>query len=624
MNILVINGPNLNLLGVREPDLYGKQDYTALVALVEETCAQEGMEVEVFQSNHEGAIVDRIQAALGTADGIVINPAAYTHTSVAILDALKAVNLPAVEVHISDVSQREDFRQVSYAGMACVQTYMGLGLEGYRKAILFLTFGISTGMVIWVGDPNLLYVFPLFVFFSMLSTQGDWMGRLAVTIIFFCIIMSVCAILDTYIALFDLFTIDTSDFLCRLMRPLFFALLYLLIRRRMPVGVISLSRRLWKLILGLSFMPLCALMAVVLLTYRKWDSMVANSMAMNQGMVVLPFTGVTALILLFVILTLANHEKLEQEVHLAGLREVYYQGIQREQVQVRTLRHDLRNHMTVLRGLLESGETEKAIGYLEQITDSSSLGGGKPFSDNETANVVLTAKAKEMRMNGRDVISFSVGEPDFITPQYIRTAAHEALDMGLTKYTPAAGTLGLRRAICEKLRWDNGLEYSPSQVIVSNGAKFSIYASLAAIVNPGDEVLIPTPCWVSYPEIVRIVGGVPVLVQGDAKKGFVTEAEDLAPYVTERTKALILNSPNNPNGCIWNREQLTDIAKLAVEKGFYVVSDEIYEKLIADCALTPERTLFIDDTLPNVEGAMKLGINGFHMHEKGMMDRFFL
>ena len=271
---------------------------------------------------------------------------------------------------------------------------------GWGKAILFLTFGISTGMVIWVGDPNLLYVFPLFVFFSMLSTQGDWMGRLAVTIIFFCIIMSVCAILDTYIALFDLFTIDTSDFLCRLMRPLFFALLYLLIRRRMPVGVISLSRRLWKLILGLSFMPLCALMAVVLLTYRKWDSMVAKSMAMNQGMVVLPFTGVTALILLFVILTLANHEKLEQEVHLAGLREVYYQGIQREQVQVRTLRHDLRNHMTVLRGLLESGETEKAIGYLEQITDSSSLGGGKPFSDNETANVVLTAKAKEMRQRG--------------------------------------------------------------------------------------------------------------------------------------------------------------------------------------------------------------------------------
>ncbi len=138
MNVLVINGPNLNLLGVREPDLYGKQDYAALVALVEETCAQEGLGVEVYQSNHEGDIVDKIQSALGKFDGIVINPAAYTHTSVAILDALKAVALPAVEVHISDVSKREDFRQVSYARLACIKTYMGLGLDGYRQAILYL------------------------------------------------------------------------------------------------------------------------------------------------------------------------------------------------------------------------------------------------------------------------------------------------------------------------------------------------------------------------------------------------------------------------------------------------------------------------------------------------------
>lgn len=138
MNVLVINGPNLNLLGIREPDLYGKQDYAALVALVEETCAQEGLGVEVYQSNHEGDIVDQIQAALGKFDGIVINPAAYTHTSVAILDALKAVALPAVEVHISDVSKREEFRQMSYARLACIKTYMGLGLEGYRQAILYL------------------------------------------------------------------------------------------------------------------------------------------------------------------------------------------------------------------------------------------------------------------------------------------------------------------------------------------------------------------------------------------------------------------------------------------------------------------------------------------------------
>ena len=143
MKLLVINGPNLNLLGVREPDLYGRQDYAALVKLVEDTCAAEGIQVEVYQSNHEGDLVDRIQAAYGVVDGIVINPAAYTHTSVAILDALKAVAIPAVEVHISDVSKREDFRQVSYAGMACVKTYMGLGLEGYRQAILYLKDHLS-------------------------------------------------------------------------------------------------------------------------------------------------------------------------------------------------------------------------------------------------------------------------------------------------------------------------------------------------------------------------------------------------------------------------------------------------------------------------------------------------
>ena len=138
MKFLVINGPNLNMLGLREPDIYGKQNYAALCALVQDTCAENGIEVELYQSNHEGAIVDAIQAAYGKVDGIVINPAAYTHTSIAILDALKAVGIPAVEVHISDVSKREAFRQISYAGMACVKTYMGLGLEGYRQAILWL------------------------------------------------------------------------------------------------------------------------------------------------------------------------------------------------------------------------------------------------------------------------------------------------------------------------------------------------------------------------------------------------------------------------------------------------------------------------------------------------------
>ena len=138
MKILVINGPNINMLGIREPAIYGKNTFSDLLALLEQTAAEEGVTVDQFQSNHEGALVDTIQAAYGKYDGIVINPAAYTHTSVAILDALKAVGIPAVEVHISDVDSRESFRQISYAGMACVKTIKGQGLEGYRQAIRYL------------------------------------------------------------------------------------------------------------------------------------------------------------------------------------------------------------------------------------------------------------------------------------------------------------------------------------------------------------------------------------------------------------------------------------------------------------------------------------------------------
>lgn len=138
MKLLVINGPNMNLLGLREPGIYGKGTLSDLEDFLREVGEAEDIELSFFQSNHEGAIVDAIQAACGKMDGIVINPAAYTHTSVAILDALKAVALPAVEVHMSQVSEREPFRQISYAGMACIKTYMGLGFEGYRQAILYL------------------------------------------------------------------------------------------------------------------------------------------------------------------------------------------------------------------------------------------------------------------------------------------------------------------------------------------------------------------------------------------------------------------------------------------------------------------------------------------------------
>lgn len=138
MKFLIINGPNINMLGIREKNIYGNSSYSDLVSLIKKGCDNKNIEVEFFQSNHEGSIVDAIQAAYGSIDGIIINPAAYTHTSVAILDALKAVSIPAVEVHISDVSSREDFRQISYAGMACIKTFMGYGFDGYLMAVDYL------------------------------------------------------------------------------------------------------------------------------------------------------------------------------------------------------------------------------------------------------------------------------------------------------------------------------------------------------------------------------------------------------------------------------------------------------------------------------------------------------
>lgn len=138
MKILVLNGPNLNMLGKREPGIYGVQSFQDLLDFIQQTAEEEGVEVDCFQSNHEGALVDKIQDAFGVYDGIVINPGAYTHTSIALLDAVKAVSIPTVEVHLSDVKAREDFRQISYIRLACVQTYMGMGFEGYRQAIRYL------------------------------------------------------------------------------------------------------------------------------------------------------------------------------------------------------------------------------------------------------------------------------------------------------------------------------------------------------------------------------------------------------------------------------------------------------------------------------------------------------
>ena len=192
----------------------------------------------------------------------------------------------------------------------------------------------------------------------------------------------------------------------------------------------------------------------------------------------------------------------------------------------------------------------------------------------------LVPFAEAAKRRGIKVYHLNIGQPDIRTPQVAVDAVKNIHDQ-VFEYGHSAGNESYRRKLADYYR-GVGIDVTTDDMVITVGGSEAIFMAMTICLNPGDEVIIPTPCWVSYPEIVRIVGGVPVLVQGDAKKGFVTEAEDLAPYVTERTKALILNSPNNPNGCIWNREQLTDIAKLAVEKGFYVVSDEIYEKLIYD------------------------------------------
>ncbi|MDY4139607.1 MAG: pyridoxal phosphate-dependent aminotransferase [Eubacteriales bacterium] len=196
--------------------------------------------------------------------------------------------------------------------------------------------------------------------------------------------------------------------------------------------------------------------------------------------------------------------------------------------------------------------------------------------------LAIDARAKEMRAAGFDVVGFGAGEPDFPTPAHICDAAKEALDMGMTRYTPAAGTKELRKAICEKLRRDNDMTYIYGDILVSNGAKHSLYTIFQAILDPGDEVLIPTPCWVSYPEMVRMAGGVPVFIPSDESTDFIPTNKDIASRVTRRTKAIIITSPSNPNGSVWSREQLQFVADLAVSHPFYVVSDEIYEKLLYD------------------------------------------
>ena len=196
--------------------------------------------------------------------------------------------------------------------------------------------------------------------------------------------------------------------------------------------------------------------------------------------------------------------------------------------------------------------------------------------------LAITAKAKEMKEKGIDVSSFSAGEPDFNTPKNIINAAIKAMEDGNTKYTSVNGILQLREAICKKFKGDNGLEYNPSQIVVSTGAKQSLANTFLAILNPGDEVIVSTPYWVSYPELIKLADGKPVFVEGDEKSNYKFTKENLEKAVTAKTKAIVLNTPNNPTGTIYNKEELEVIADFAKKYNIIIISDEMYEKLIYD------------------------------------------
>lgn len=206
----------------------------------------------------------------------------------------------------------------------------------------------------------------------------------------------------------------------------------------------------------------------------------------------------------------------------------------------------------------------------------------KISSISPSVTLEITAKAKQMKSDGIDVIGFGAGEPDFKTPKNIREAGINAIKEGKTGYTAASGIMELKNAICNKLKRDNNLEYSSKNIIISDGAKHSLFNALLAILNPGDEVIIPVPYWVSYPELVKLADGTPVEVKTPENNGFKYSIDDLNSALSDKTKAIILNSPSNPTGTIYTKSELEDIAKWAVENEIFVISDEIYEKLVYD------------------------------------------
>jgi aspartate aminotransferase len=197
-----------------------------------------------------------------------------------------------------------------------------------------------------------------------------------------------------------------------------------------------------------------------------------------------------------------------------------------------------------------------------------------------SATLAVAAKAKAMKAEGIDVVDLSVGEPDFDTPYHIKEAAQRAMEMGFTKYTPVGGMDELKDAIIERISIDHGIKYSRSEIIVSSGGKHVLYNCALALLEPGDEVIVPTPCWVSYPPIIELAGATPVFVRGEEEDDFKVRVDKIEKAITSRTKAIIINSPSNPTGSVYLPEELSSIARIAIERDIYVISDDIYIKFL--------------------------------------------
>lgn len=222
-----------------------------------------------------------------------------------------------------------------------------------------------------------------------------------------------------------------------------------------------------------------------------------------------------------------------------------------------------------------------------------------------SSTLAISAKAKELKDQGHDVIGLGVGEPDFNTPEYIIKAAKKAMDDGHTKYTPSGGILPLKNAVIEKLKKDNNLSYEPSEIIITAGAKYALFGLFQSIIDEGDEVIVPSPYWVSYPEHVKLAGGKPILVEGLEENEFKITKEQLENSITEKTKALIINSPSNPTGMMYTREELMELGKICLKHNITIVSDEIYEALV----YTEDKHVSIAELSPELKN-ITIIING--------------